>query len=831
MNNEDTKKLCLSLMTADTEDEVISILKEVGLWNKSEVWRYYGDLENNFSTIGNQQSTPDAALVEKIVNSVDACLINMCLVSGIDPESFSAPQSIHEAVSRFYGDSSSDSTCTRQMREWLPKKRTEVARNITVATTGISPATGGGNPCFSIADAGEGQTPDMLPNTFLSLNASNKIRIRFVQGQFNMGGTGVLQFCGRQKLQQIISRRNPDIVRANKHAKPDDSCWGFTLVRRESPKGGRKSAVYTYLAPLNSDSRPNTGDVLRFKADSLPIFPDKNEAYKRQSAWGTLIKLYQYSVPGFRGNILRKDGALYKIELRLPDLALPVRIHECRTGFKGASGSFDTTLTGIGIRLHDDKGENMEEGFPSSSPMSVMGQQMTVAKYVFKKGKAETYRKNEGIIFTVNGQTQGFLTTDFFRRERVGLSYLRDSILVMIDCSKFDEVGRADLFMTSRDRLRTGELRKEIESVLESELKNDDNLKTLKDKRKREEIETKLEEDKPLEEVLESILKRSPSLSSLFLLGKRLSNPFKTKDVGGEPQKYAGKKYPTYFKFKGREYGAELHKECHINYRARITFEHDAENDYFSRNIDPGEFSLYLIGDINKVPVSDFAGPSLKNGIATLTVKLPDSVEIDDELKYIALVADASRITPFENIFTIKVLKEATPDGSSGGRKRNPPSKKEGQEREQPGGIALPNIVIVTEEKWEEHTPPFDKYTALRVKTDITEDGKTIYDFFINIDNIYLKTELKTASMEHDLLRAKFKYGMVLLGLALLHDHEEQKKYSEPHGDEDVNGKNIEDNIDEVTKAVAPVIIPMITTLGDLELTDPLVDLTSGEAT
>lgn len=830
MDNERLKNLCLSLMHADTEDEVITMLKEAGYWDDPRAWRYYGDRETNFNTIGNQQSRPDAALVEKIVNSVDACLINECLVRGIDPEGPLPPQSIQQAVAQFFSEGSSSSTFAGRIREWTPTKRTEIARNITLAATGVAPMKGGGNPCFTISDAGEGQTPDMMPRTFLSLDAKNKVKIPFVQGQYNMGGTGVLQFCGRHKLQLILSRRNPRII--GKSPGSTDSYWGFTIVRREDPKGGLKSAVYTYLAPIDVDIKPNSGGVFRFEAGKMPIFPERNEAYKRESEWGTLIKLYEYSVPGFRGNIILPDGALGKLELRLPDIALPVRLHECRKGYKGHAGSFDTTLTGIGVRLDDDKAQNIEEGFPTSSPMSVMGQQMTVTIYAFKKGKAGTYRKNEGIIFIVNGQMQGHLTTDFFRREKIGLSYLRDSILVIIDCTKFDEVGRSDLFMTSRDRLREGELRKEVENVLEDLLKNHDNLGALKERRKREEIESKLEDDRPLESVLESILKQSPALSSLFILGKRLSTPFKTKEVIDQETKYKGKKHPTYFKFKGKEYGQELRRECHINYRARITFETDTVNDYFSRDIDRGEFTLFLEEGEDKYLVTDYVGPNLQNGIATLNVKLPGSVIIGDSLHFISIVSDPTLLKPFENTFYIKVLEEAQPSGKKGER-RKPPSDKEGKDRERPTGISLPNIKIVKEEEWNNYEPPFTKYTALRVKLDIGEDGKTIYDFFINIDNIYLKAELKSSALDPDLMRARFKYGMVLLGLALLHDYEESKKQLIENGDSEDESKNIniEDKIEEFTKAVAPVLIPMISTLGELDLKESYVDISSGEAT
>jgi len=199
-----------------------------------------------------------------------------------------------------------------------------------------------------------------------------------------------------------------------------------------------------------------------------------------------------------------KSGLLGRFDLLLPNVALPIRLHECRTGYKGHAGSFETTLTGIGVRLDDDKAQSLEEIFPTSCPMSVMGQPMMVTIYAFKKDKAETYRKDEGIIFTVNGQTHGHITTDFFRRDKVGLSYLRDSILVVVDCTKFNEGGRADLFMNSRDRLRSGDLRKGIESVLEGLLKTHEGLRSLKERRRREEIETKLDDSKPLEDILES---------------------------------------------------------------------------------------------------------------------------------------------------------------------------------------------------------------------------------------------------------------------------------------------------------------------------------------
>ena len=98
------KELCRALMVADSEDSVVSILTHGGYWDDPQQWRYLGDTENNFGSIGNQQSTPVAALIEKLVNGIDARLLNACLERGMTPESRKAPHDMREAVAMFFED-------------------------------------------------------------------------------------------------------------------------------------------------------------------------------------------------------------------------------------------------------------------------------------------------------------------------------------------------------------------------------------------------------------------------------------------------------------------------------------------------------------------------------------------------------------------------------------------------------------------------------------------------------------------------------------------------------------------------------------------------------
>jgi hypothetical protein len=848
MNEAQTKALCIALMNADTEDEVVGILNDAGLWNDPALWRLFGDRESNYNTIGNQQSSPDAALVEKLVNSVDARLMNECLVRGIDPEGPNAPQTIREAVAMFFDDSyNPGSPHAGQIRNWPNLKRTEIARGITLVATGAGARSG--SPCFTISDCGEGQTPERMPDTLLSLDRTNKLRIPFVQGKFNMGGTGVFKFCGgKHHLQLVVSRRNPAIV-MGKMAHPSDTRWGFSIVRRESEgggAGGRRSSVYTYLAPVGASANPGRGGVLRFTAESMPIFPEGRAPYARESKWGTLIKLYEYSTAGFSASniVLTRPSLLNRMDLLLPDVALPIRLYECRPTYKGHKGSFENNLTGLTTRLEDGRGENLEEGFPSSCPLSAMGEQMVATIYAFKKDRADTYRKNEGIIFTLNGQTHGHITPDFFVRKAVGLSYLADSILVVVDCGKFSIQAREDLFMNSRDRLSRGEMRNELERALEEMLKQHQGLRDLKERRRREQTEAKLADSKPLEDILESLLKKSPTLANLFLKGLRASNPFKTVKVREEEvDPFVGKRFPTFFKFKDKEYGQEIVRETPINMRSRIVFETDAENEYFSRTTEKGEFALFLLNGDHRVPVAGYVGPNLQNGIATLSVQLPLNCQVGDVLKFVALVIDSSRLEPFENRFTVKVRSAVEPSGEPGPR-RKPPAGEPGDDREAAAGIALPNIIEVYEKDWGKYNPNFDKYTALRIKNAGADEAgqngeaKPVYDFYVNMDNLYLNTEIKPAHRDPKLVRARFTYGMVLLGLALVQQDEVEKAKAkekksedkeEPRDDE--QDVNIEQRVAEFTQAVAPVLLPMIESLGDLDEDQIPAIVGSGEGT
>jgi len=817
MNSE---SLCLALMRADTEAEVIRLLRGGGYWDHPRAWRPIGDVENNFSTIGNQQSEAVAALIEKIVNGVDSRLIDACLSTGVDPaDSAKVPRSIREAVARFFEGRTLVKEHDGRIAEWTDKRATEEGRLLTVAATGHMP--GSGRPSISIADQGEGQTADSFPDTFMSLQKSNRLRIPFVQGKFNMGGTGALQFCGHEhKVQLVVSRRSPALVPGGHN--PRDAQWGFTIVRREPPSGGAKNSVFTYLAPIGA-SETNYGKILTFSADEWPIFPEADDkvrdAYARSSTHGSLIKLYEYDWQGPKSNIVYSgDGLLRRIDVGLPELALPVRLFECRPGYRGHSGSFATNALGLVARLDRDRGANLEPESPIGGVVALGGRQIKLRAYVFQPDKAKQYRNlRHGVVFHVNGQMHGAFTVDFFRRKAVNMGYLADSLLVVADCTSIDGQMREDLFMNSRDRLRDTDMSRKVESSLESFLKNEPTLRELQNRRRQAALNRRLQDDKPLADVLQGILESNPMLAKLLLQGLSLSAPFPPAGGTGTGTagKFEGKRFPTFFRLRGKKDNEPLVREAHLGTRVRVAFETNAEDDYFVRDDDPGAWNVRAKMSDDWADDGNWTTTDPKDGVAQLWIdELPAGITIGDRIDLLIEITDPSRIDAFVNSLTLVVQAPAT--GGRGDGKRTKSANTGKGEKGDGSTLALPEVARVTEEQWKLHG--FNEESALKVVavSESADDATDVYDFCVNVDNKYLRIGQKEGRQPADLLEKQFMYGLVLVGLSLLQDHQRHVGRGQSNNANTDGVENIEATVATTTRALAPILLPLIEVIGGL---------------
>src|SRR5436190_7780160 len=99
----DNYTVCNGLLKAESEAEVEEVLKKAGYFaDDANLWQPFGGFGMNLNQINNQQSDATAALVEKLINSIDAVLMAECHHQRIDPKGPAAPRTMVEAVERLF---------------------------------------------------------------------------------------------------------------------------------------------------------------------------------------------------------------------------------------------------------------------------------------------------------------------------------------------------------------------------------------------------------------------------------------------------------------------------------------------------------------------------------------------------------------------------------------------------------------------------------------------------------------------------------------------------------------------------------------------------------
>lgn len=784
MTEIEIKELALKLVKAECEDDVEKILKDYGLWD-SVHWKYFGGRENNFSTIGNQQSDSISALIEKVVNSGDAILIKECLKRGILPrDEVKAPKNTKIALKEFFGVENGD--ICKLNKEQL---RAMASENILLVATSKDNKIRNFKPCISIIDDGEGQYPNTMESTFLSLGETNKLSIPFVQGKFNMGGTGVLQFCGSRKFQLILTKRHSDIDHDVQNEFKD--YWGITIVRKQDPKPGQKSSAYTYLAPK--------GEILRFKSEDLMIKPDvedsqKCKPYSKPMKCGTFIKLYDYDMKSYGNKKITMTGGLTDgLNIMLAKAAIPVRLIECR---ESSGRTNQSTVSGYEVRLLSTGKveDNIEKNFPVKSSMSVDGQRLEITIYAFKKDKEKNYKRSDSsIVFTLNGQTQGFLSDSLFTKKKVGLEYIKKSIFVIVDCTNMDTPYLEDLFMNSRDRLRDSRFADRIKEELEDIISENYALKELRDKRRKEELNSKVENNKLLADNLQKLIKGNPNLQNIFNLGIDIleGNVNTIKDTECEDDKeidnrngFEGKEYPTYFKLKTKVKDGVIEKSLSKTFKIKI--QTDARNGFFDKEDNKSRFIIKK----DKKEINNYKY-NLDRGVIDVSISIDKSTKVGDLENYSFEVITFTNEKFEENFEVLFKEKDKKKKGSV-----NTSNKRKIKNQSKNAGLSLPNIIPVTEDELESKEMEID--SALRIVR-----GKDENDFYINIDNKYIKEYIKKEkdNIKKENMMNQYKWSIVLYGISILSNFEKNSKNDE--------SSYFNETVENSSKAFAQMFFPI----------------------
>ena len=673
------------LYFAQTENDVDKIINAHPDIFKPKNWYPLGGNDNNFGVIENQQSTPIAALIEKITNSIDAVLMKKCLEAGIDPKSSQAPQSMDAARTIFFPDH----------RDWdLAGPRNQQAESIQILADGPKR-----NTSLIIYDDGEGQHPEEFENTFLSLLRGNKNEIRFVQGKYNMGGSGAIVFCGKKRYQLIGSKRYDNTGE-----------FGFTLIREhplsKAEEGTKKNTWYEYLKI--------DGKIPAFHLDQQDL-----GLFKRKFTTGTIIKLYSYDLPSGISDISRDLNL--SINEYLFEPVLPVYTIEKEERYP--KSSLRRGLYGLKRRLEQEDNKYVEETFSEEFDHVLFGK-MKVTCYVFKtkiddKSVKETkttiqqefFKNNMSVLFSVNGQTHGHYTSEFITRS-LKLNLLKEHLLIHVDCTNMKPSFRKELFMASRDRLKSGEETRALRSFLAEKLGGKNGRLWEIQKRRKDSITVESEDAKDLLKSFAQNFARNTELLKLLEQTLNLDLPPKGKQKGDtnkstrkkrhkeEQQPFNPKRFPALFK--RRVQGKKDRDMVTIPFgdEKTIFFDTDVENNYFDRIEEPGELKIAILdfkrndteggdapGKVDRIEnVFNARKSSPQNGTIKIHLNPKKEVSVGDEVKIKVSLEDPTG--EFEEIFWVKVSEPKAP---------SQPSPK--ADKQETATLGLPDLICAYKEE------------------------------------------------------------------------------------------------------------------------------------
>jgi hypothetical protein len=689
------KELFIQLYFASTEQEVEKLIDSNTELFRQDNWFPLGENSSNFGVIENQQSNPIAALIEKVTNSIDAILMRRCYEENIVPKSEKAPNSMDEAVKLFFPDN----------KQWdLQSFRRKQSENIQIIADGPPK-----NTSVIVYDNGEGQHPEKFEETFLSLLRGNKNEIHFVQGKYNMGGSGGIVFCGKKRFQLIASKRFDNTGN-----------FGFTLVREhplsKEEETTKKNTWYEYLK-INSK-------IPSFQTNELDL-----RLYSRKFFTGTIIKLYSYQFPaGYSGFAQDLNQSINEF---LFEPALPILTVDKKERYPN-NKVLELDLYGLKRRLEKAENEYVETNdcFSEAYNDELFGD-MKVACYIFRSKLKDNdvkktkeiirerfFKNNMSVLFSINGQVHGHYTNEFITRT-LKLSLIKSHLLIHVDCTKMKYSFRKELFMASRDRLKDGDETRALRKYLGDKLGAASGRLAEIEKRRKDSIAV---DSGNTQELLRTFTKNLPLNSELM---KLLNQTLKLEQKKDKPKKneelkkthkpdkepFLPQRFPSAFKLNAKNDGEHEVAKVPVGGEKTIKFNTDVENQYFDRTEEPGELKIALLnfksndtsggdrqGEIQDIDdVFNVVKSSPKDGIIKVALNPKKYCKVGDVVQLKVTLNGAGE--EFEEIFWVKITEPEQPKQDS---------IKEEKEDEQ--NLGLPPFYLVYREEKEGHLS-WDKFS------------------------------------------------------------------------------------------------------------------------
>ncbi|MBC6610956.1 hypothetical protein H8B15_08475 [Hymenobacter sp. BT507] len=565
-----------------------------------------------------------------------------------------------EAIRRFY---------PKEHSNWDMKGARKIqAENIQVIASGPRKETS-----LVIYDSGEGQHPEDFEKSFLSLLRGNKNEIHFVQGKYNMGGSGAIVFCGKKGYQLIASKRFDG-----------SGNFGFTLIREHplsiEEKKTKKNTWYEFL-------------VMDGKIPSFAITELDLGLHNRKFITGSIIKLYSYDLPAGARSVISRDLNQSLNEF-LFEPALPILTVDTKERY-AEDRNLERPLFGLKRRLEQDDSKYIDTSFVEEFTHERFGS-MRVTCYVFKTKienktvketresiQREFFKNNMSVLFSMNGQVHGYYGSEFITRS-LKLNLLKNHLLIHIDCAQMKYEFRKELFMASRDRLKLSDETSYLRKFLSDHLSRSGSTLFEIEKKRKNSISIDGSDAKELLKNVTKNIQLNPEL--LKLLGstfkledkkdksEKKDKPEKKTPTKQEKEPFKPQRFPSFLKVRGNNQGDKELTKLSLGGEKTVRFDTDVENQYFNRVEEPGQLKVGVLdirrntskgGNQPGIPtevedILNVTKSSPQDGCIKVALNPSKSAQVGDAIKVkVSLTAPGGE---FEEIFWVKITdKEAPP--------------------------------------------------------------------------------------------------------------------------------------------------------------------------
>ncbi|MDQ2074778.1 hypothetical protein RBH20_19815 [Haloarcula sp. H-GB4] len=655
------------LLVANSPDAVATVLEELES-DYNVVWQPLGNDENNYSDVYTQAASPIPAFCELPLNSEDSQMLRFYdEADGVDPDEYTSMKAAVEA-------------------DWVDLDDAE----IEIIADGLKPSDGN-LLNLTVRDNGKGKGRSEFED-FIGLHAPGlkKQDYGFLQGQYGMGSTAVMQFAGN--IQQEYNERAYKFIASASTDAPGE--WTWTLIRNNPHRAQVEYLTVGGEFPV-FDGTFGEAMVEKYR-DS---YPDKYDFEKQADAFdpqkhGAFVKVYDYQTTASRALISGYEGFRKKLERCIVDSPFPIRL----TDMRYESKLTQSTTRGLLPAIRDGNEHLLkgEEHITTETGSETLGER-DIHVLLFRdedeledietttRGKSDLVagtsahknaasragiQRDHALMLTINGQTHGSKGERFLKR--LGYSKVAGDTVVIVEFDDLANLGMVNMFSPSRDSLKDSPQANRFTAALEDALEDSDLLSDEEDRRRAQRGSEEIEVDT---ETFSEFVADHPEFANYIATGTQVSAPRirpsdlpddedevtdpaddsarsetdaedgeETTDSTTEPPKL-----PTYLRpireydpAGDHEYWDErdgiMPVEMPVNSRTVIRFETDAQSNYLVREV--------LGGSLTVSPSARFEAVELQDGLLSLTLSPAEDATVGDDF---GMTIELTRPDPTES--------------------------------------------------------------------------------------------------------------------------------------------------------------------------------------